>query len=85
MLHWLLALGSLLVSLSAEEASISDPFALSVEEILLASKLSDQNRYRFCHCFSSEERERILSLVSESGQVPNDVVNEFFRQKFDTK
>lgn len=49
----------------AEGSSIEGPAALSTEEILFVSKLSDQNRYRFCQCFSTKEREETLQQAKD--------------------
>jgi hypothetical protein len=50
---------SILISGSARELnsfSKAKMFSLSSEEMVFASKLSDENRHRFCYTFSVKER-----------------------------
>ncbi len=52
-------------------------FSLSPEEMVFASKLSDENRHRFCYLFSPKERS--LSMhASDSSLLPDQNVELVF-------
>lgn len=64
----------LLASMSANTAPVnsSKMFVLTSEEMVFASKLSDENRHRFCYTFSPEER--TLALTEAKSLSPNESV-----------
>lgn len=57
--------------------SNSQMFSLSPEEMVFASKLSDENRHRFCYKFSFKERSLAMSEGKESLS-PNEKVEQVF-------
>ncbi len=82
------------IGLQAEEKitfSKSQVLSLSPEEMVFASKLSDENRHRFCYTFSIQERaasleearrvspnesvEKILALSRSSFQLTQNLLN----------
>ena len=71
----LLAYPCILLSSQAENAtSMTSPkmFILTSEEMVFASKLSDENRHKFCYAFSPEERK--LALTEAKRASPNESV-----------
>lgn len=47
-------------------------FTLTSEEMVFASKLSDENRHKFCYTFSPEERKE--ALVEAKNLSPNESI-----------
>ena len=62
--------------------SRSKMLTLSTEEMVFASKLSDENRYRFCYSFSVKERTRAM-LSFDSSVPPNERVENLFTALYD--
>ncbi len=54
---------SFMASLLFSFTSSKEAFSLTPEEMVFVSKLSDENRKKFCYQFSSEER--ILAMQEE--------------------
>jgi len=57
-------------------------FSLTAEEMVFASKLSDENRRLFCYQFSSKER--LLCLAEKQGKadLSHDEVVQLFQESF---
>ena len=53
-------------------SSNAKAFVLTSQEMVFASKLSDENRRKFCYVFSSEER--ALALVEAKSLSPDESV-----------
>jgi hypothetical protein len=60
-------------SLSGIAPSMS-VFSLTAEEMVFASKLSDENRRRFCYQFSSKERLFCLSEKHAKSELSHDEI-----------
>ncbi len=63
------------VAQAAEDGSSfpkSQVFSLTPEEMVFASKLSDENRHKFCYTFSMQER--VVTLQASKESSPNESV-----------
>jgi hypothetical protein len=68
----LLAASNIHASLEDNAPSKSQVFSLTPEEMVFASKLSDENRHKFCYAFSLQER--VLALQESKEISPNESV-----------
>ncbi len=69
--------------LQASQGSRSQGFSLEVEEIVFASKLSDENRRAFCYILSGEQRQKVLE--SAKTKSPNESVKVFLELFVETE
>ena len=68
----ILLLSSSLIAEEGASFSKSQVFSLTPEEMVFASKLSDENRHKFCYTFSVQER--VVALQGSKEISPNESV-----------
>ena len=71
-MSYLIAFALLTASSNLQTETKSQAFSLTPEEMVFASKLSDENRHKFCYTFSTQERG--LALQEAKDTSPNESV-----------